>query len=73
MNATPEHKSRNATLTKCLQTIAKKRRSFLLPHKRLLRCKKLMTNSSDETQRYQLRHYDVVVAQLVALGFIKSV
>jgi hypothetical protein len=28
---------------------------------------------SDETQRYQLCHYDVVVAQLVALGFIKSV
>jgi hypothetical protein len=27
----------------------------------------------DETQRYQLCHYDVVVAQLVALGFIKSV
>ncbi len=24
----------------------------------------------DETQRYQLCHYDVVVAQLVALGFI---
>ncbi len=28
---------------------------------------------NDETQRYQLCHYDVVVAQLVALGFIKSV
>jgi hypothetical protein len=28
---------------------------------------------SDETQRCQLCHYDVVVAQLVALGFIKSV
>jgi hypothetical protein len=27
----------------------------------------------DETQRYQLCHYDVVVAQLLALGFIKSV
>ncbi len=28
---------------------------------------------NDETQRYQLCHYDVVVAQLVALGFIKRV
>jgi hypothetical protein len=27
----------------------------------------------DETQHYQLCHYDVVVAQLVALGFIKRV
>jgi hypothetical protein len=27
----------------------------------------------DETQRYQLCHYNIVVAQLVALGFIKSV
>jgi hypothetical protein len=27
----------------------------------------------DETQRCQLCHYDVVVAQLAALGFIKSV
>jgi hypothetical protein len=27
----------------------------------------------DETQRYQLCHYDVLMAQLVALGFIKSV
>jgi hypothetical protein len=27
----------------------------------------------DETQCYQLCHYDVVVAQLVGLGFIKSV
>ncbi len=26
----------------------------------------------DETQRYHLCHYDVVVAQLVALGFIKG-
>ncbi len=28
---------------------------------------------SDETQRCQLCHYDVIVAQLAALGFIKSV
>ncbi len=28
---------------------------------------------SDETQRCQLCHYNVVVAQLAALGFIKSV
>ncbi len=27
----------------------------------------------DETQRCQLCHYDIVVAQLAALGFIKSV
>jgi hypothetical protein len=31
------------------------------------------TGKIDETQRYQLCHYNVVVAQLVALGFIKSV
>jgi hypothetical protein len=27
----------------------------------------------DETQRCQLCHYDIVVAQLAVLGFIKSV
>ena len=29
--------------------------------------------TDDETQRYQLCHYNVVVIQLAALGFIKSV
>jgi hypothetical protein len=34
-----------------------------------LTCKPAL-HTFDETQRYQLCHYDVVVAQLVALGFI---
>jgi hypothetical protein len=34
---------------------------------------RLVSKVVDETQRYQLCHYDVVVAQLAALGFIKSV
>jgi hypothetical protein len=35
--------------------------------------KQAAPTESDETQRCQLCHYDVVVAQLAALGFIKSV
>ncbi len=38
---------------------------YIYTHPTWLRC--------DETQRCQLYHHDVVVAQLAVLGFIKSV